>query len=312
VSDDLTGMRGQYPPNLPEMPLVGPPQIPPPVTPPPPGTPPPGSTGSRGADGWRWYHAALAFVGGFIATQVPVLMLALAWSTLAGTDFEAIDDNSTFVLIASGINEVMFIVASYVVARMTGPVSRQDFGLRGAPLGQTLWKMGVVLVGYFVLLIVYSNLVHLAPDTAPDKLGAGKSDLHMLLFALLVGVLAPIAEEFLFRGFLYRALRNGLGIAGAAIVSGLFFGGMHIDAMTSERLLQVVPLALLGVLLALLYQFTGTLWSAIAVHATNNSIAVMAFASEHDSSLGIWLAVAIWLGMMAACLAGVLAYDERR
>jgi membrane protease YdiL (CAAX protease family) len=161
--------------------------------------------------------------------------------------------------------------------------------------------MGAVLAGYFVLLIVYSELVHLAPDTAPDKLGAGNSNLHMLFFALLVGVLAPFAEEFLFRGFLYRALRNGIGIAGGAIVSGLFFGALHIDAATGERLLQVVPLAVLGILLALLYEKTGTLYASIGVHATNNSIAVLAYASEHKSNFGVALAIVVWLAMMVAC-----------
>lgn len=292
------------------MPLAGPPPIPPPVTPPPPGTPPPGALEYRGADGWRWYHAAAAFVGGFVVTQIVILLLAAVWSMISGTSIEQLDGNATFTLIASACNEVLFILASYFVARIAGPVSARDFGLRSAPFWPTLWRMAVVMLGYFALLAVYSALVDLKPDTAPDKLGASTSDIHMLMFAVLVGVLAPIAEEILFRGFLFRALRNGIGVWGGAIVSGLLFGALHIDAATSDRLLQVVPLAVLGISFALLYNWTGTLYAPIALHATNNSIAVAAYADKHNSELGMILAGAVWALMMLGCALGPRLTDR--
>jgi membrane protease YdiL (CAAX protease family) len=83
----------------------------------------------------------------------------------------------------------------------------------------------------------------------------------MFFFALLVAVLAPIAEEIFFRGMIFRSLWNGMGLWPAAIVSGVLFGALHIDATTSERLLQVVPLVVLGVSFALLYSWTGTLFA---------------------------------------------------
>lgn len=311
MTDDLTGPPGERPRDLPEFPLAGPPTVPPAMTPPPDGTPPPGRLAISYADGWRWFHAALAFVGGFVAAQIAVLILGAIWIAFTGTKFEALDSDSTFVLVASAVNELFFIGSAYFVARLLGPVSLRDFGLLRAPLWGTIWKMAVVMAAYFVLLGVYSELVHLAPDTAPEKLGASTSNLHMLFFAILVGVLAPIGEEFFFRGFLYRALRNGLGVLGAAIVSGLLFGALHIDSSSTERLLQVVPLAVLGISFALLYQWTGTLYSTIALHATNNSIAVAAYADKHDSQFGIVVAAIVWLLMMLGCLLGPRLTDKR-
>jgi membrane protease YdiL (CAAX protease family) len=274
------------------------------LAPPPP--PPP-----AGADGWRWYHAALAFVGGFVATQMAILVIGGVWSLSTGKGFEALSDDPSFVLLASVVNEVLFIAASYFVARMTGPTSLRDFGLSRAPFWSTIWRMAVVMVGYLVLLALYSDLVDLKPDTAPDKLGAGTSNLHMLVFAVLVIVMAPVAEEFFFRGFLYRALRNGLGVVGGVLVSGVLFGALHVDSLAGERLLQVVPLIVLGVSFALLYQWTGTLYSTIALHATNNSIAVVAYASKHDSDFGVVLALATWALMLAVCALGPLLSDRR-
>lgn len=284
------------------MPVPGPP----PVTAPPPGTPPPGAIELPGepADNWRWWHAAVAFFGGFIASQMAILLLSLIWGAIDGRSIDALSDDSTFILVASAVNEVIFIVAAWYVVKLAGPVRLRDFGLRRAPFWPTVGKMAVVLGAYFLLLGIYSALVNLAPDDAPDKLGASDSNLHMFFFALLVAVLAPIAEEFFFRGVLFRALRNSMGVIAAAILSGLLFGAMHIDSTSSSRLLQVVPLAVLGISFALLYHWSGTLYAPIALHATNNSIAVAAYAEKHNSDFGIALAGVIWLAMMLFCALG--------
>ncbi|MFT4048575.1 MAG: type II CAAX endopeptidase family protein [Solirubrobacterales bacterium] len=301
MNDDLSA-AGPPPRYLPEFPIAGPP----PVTPPPPGTPPPGELEQQGepADRWTWWQAALAFFGGFFVSQVMVLLLGALWMLVSGMKFDALNDDSSFILVASALNELVFIAAAFWIARMTGPASLRDFGLRRSRFWPTVGKMAIVLFAYFLMLAIYNAIVNLAPDDAPDKLGAGDSNTHMLFFALLVAVLAPIAEEFFFRGFVFRALRNAMGVVAAAIVSGLLFGAMHIDSTSTDRLLQVIPLAVLGVSFALLYNWSGTLYAPIALHATNNAIAVAAYADKHNSDFGMVLAVVIWLGMMAFCALG--------
>lgn len=284
--------------------------VPPPVTPPPYGTPPPGQLSEPGADGWRWYHALGAFVGGFIVAQIIVLIIGVVWAAQAGSSIERLQDDSWFIVVAAAISELIFIAAAVLAARMTGRVRLRDFGLLRARLGQAVAKSAAIYGGYIVLLVAYSAAVNLTPDDAPERLGASGGTANMLAFALLVAVLAPIAEEFFFRGMVYRSLRNSAGVLAAAIVSGIFFGALHIDATTSERLLQVVPLAVFGVLLALLYQWSGSLYSAIAVHATNNAIAVVAYADKHNSDFGMALAGALWLSMMLFCVLGPRLTDR--
>lgn len=301
MTDDLSGPPPDDPRFLPELPVPGPHGMPPAVTPPPPGTPPPGSLEATGADSWRWYYALIAFFGGLLVSQIAVLIIGGVWALSSGKSFEVLNENSTFIVVASAVNELLFIATAVFVARMSGSVSFKDFGLVRKPFWPTLVRMAGVLASYFIMLAVYNQLVHLAPDDAPDKLGAATSTLHMFVFALLVAVLAPIAEEVFFRGMIFRSLKNGMGIWPAAIVSGLLFGALHIDATTSERLLQVVPLAVLGISFALLYAWTGTLYSTIALHATNNAIAVAAFADKHNSTFGLVLAGVLWVLMMLFC-----------
>jgi membrane protease YdiL (CAAX protease family) len=281
------------------------------VTPPPPGTPPPGSLGPQGADAWRWYYALFAFFGGLIVSQVAVLIISGIWIVLSDTTLDQLSDDSSFIVVASAVNQVFFIATAVFVARLSGAFRWRDFGLVRAPFWRTVALMAAVMASYLVVLGIYNQLVHLAPDDAPEKLGANSGDTRMFFFAVLVAVLAPIAEEIFFRGMIFRSLRNGIGLWPAAIASGLLFGSLHIDALTSDRLLQVIPLAVLGISFALLYSWTGTLYSTIALHATNNAIAVAAYAEKHNSDFGLVLAGVLWILMMLGCALGHRITDKK-
>ena len=88
-----------------------------------------------------------------------------------------------------------------------------------------------------------------------------------------------VGEELLFRGYIFRALRNWRGFAPAAIITGLIFGAVHIG---SSPIGYALPLAAFGFGLCLLYQWTGSLYPCIALHALNN-----AFALGHRPGLGL-------------------------
>jgi membrane protease YdiL (CAAX protease family) len=90
--------------------------------------------------------------------------------------------------------------------------------------------------------------------------------------AVLIVAAAPLSEEIFFRGFMYAGLRRRLPIWAAALISGAVFGLLHY---TDPDSIGVVPqLAVLGVLLAWLYERTGSLWPPILLHVVNNGIAL--------------------------------------
>ncbi|MBI4897878.1 MAG: CPBP family intramembrane metalloprotease [Actinobacteria bacterium] len=252
-----------------------------------------------GADGWPWWYSLASFGIGIVALLFVIGIFGAVY-TGAGGDVE----DPAFLVIATIVQGLIFAGAAIGMARMNGPVSAVDFGLRRARLGPTIGKIAAVLAIYFVALSVYSALVHLTPDDSADKLGAADGALGMIGFVVMAAMVAPVAEEFFFRGMVFRSLANGIGVAGGAIVSGLIFGAMHIDSLDHDRLLQVVPLALLGVLFAVLYAWSGTLYSTIALHATNNALAVIVYSSDHNSTLGLAMGAAAWVLMMAFCLTG--------
>jgi membrane protease YdiL (CAAX protease family) len=81
---------------------------------------------------------------------------------------------------------------------------------------------------------------------------------------LVACVLAPVYEELLFRAGLYRFCRQRLGRGWALLISGVCFGALH------GNWAGFLPLALLGMGLAVAYEATGSIRVAIIAHGLFN------------------------------------------
>jgi len=86
---------------------------------------------------------------------------------------------------------------------------------------------------------------------------------------VLGGILVPIAEEVFFRGVLYRWLRERWGILIGVLVSSFIFGLVHVDIAIAAAAF------ILGIILALVYEYSKSLWTAILIHAINNSVKII-------------------------------------
>jgi membrane protease YdiL (CAAX protease family) len=89
---------------------------------------------------------------------------------------------------------------------------------------------------------------------------------------LMLGVAAGIGEEILFRGVLFRLLEEWLGTWFAATASGLAFGYLHLGN-PDATLWGAAAIALeAGIMFAVLYALTRSLWLVIGVHASWNVV----------------------------------------
>ena len=102
------------------------------------------------------------------------------------------------------------------------------------------------------------------------EIGGNSGTLGILAACAVTCVVAPICEEFLFRGFIFASLRNWRGPWPAAIITGVLFGVVH---GLSAPAVDLLPLAFLGFVLCVVYQRTGSLYPCIALHLLNNAIA---------------------------------------
>lgn len=105
------------------------------------------------------------------------------------------------------------------------------------------------------------------PDAPQDLIaifGAVKSPVVLIAMILVATVVAPINEELLFRGVIYRFFRQRFGRAIAFVVSGSLFGLLH------GNWAGFVPLAVLGIALAIAYEHSGDIRVPIVAHGLFN------------------------------------------
>ena len=88
------------------------------------------------------------------------------------------------------------------------------------------------------------------------------------LLVIAAVVLAPIVEELIFRGCLYRFLKSQTTLLPAQIASGILFSIIHWN------LLSFLPLVLVGIFLARVYEKTGSILVAIWFHAFFNAFSL--------------------------------------
>lgn len=246
-------------------------------TPPPPERP---ELPEGAAPRWPPWFAGVGFLVSFIATQVVVLIAAVA--TGANLD----DQNTTFTVVATFLQGLVFIGTGVLFASFVGKPRVEDFGLRPAPFWPTVRWAAIGLVSFYVLAVVYSAAVHPdAKQTVAQDLGADNGTLAMIGAGFMIICIAPIAEEFFFRGFFYRALRSRYSVLVAAAADGLLFGAIHWDFSNADALLIIPPLAALGFMFCLVYERTGSLYPVIALHALNNAIAFGATVGDPGVSL---------------------------
>jgi hypothetical protein len=103
-----------------------------------------------------------------------------------------------------------------------------------------------------------------APQELITLLQGGGDPLAIVLLAVFAIVLAPIVEELIFRGCLYRFLKSQSTLLPAQIMSGALFSLIHFN------LFSFLPLVIVGVLLARVYEKSGSILTPICFHALFN------------------------------------------
>jgi uncharacterized protein len=175
------------------------------------------------------------------------------------------------------------------------------FGFTRVSLKRGAGAVAAAGVAYYVLTAIYAAVFKLhGNDKLPSELGAGKSTAALIAAGVFVCVVAPVAEEFFFRGFLFGVLRRWhIRVAGreigtwlAAVVTGILFGLAHTGSASAVYL---VPLGFLGFVLCLVRWKTGSLYPCMALHSINNSLA-LGINQLHWNPLEI---VALILGSLA-------------
>lgn len=127
-----------------------------------------------------------------------------------------------------------------------------------------------LLIGYcLVPLVLLINVI--SSVFATNYLNSSTTEISQYPFViqlLLMAFLPTIAEEFVFRGLFYHSYRKN-GILGAAILSGVIFGAIHLNIN------QFCYACVMGMVFALMVEITGSMFSSMLAHFAVNSYSII-------------------------------------
>lgn len=145
-------------------------------------------------------------------------------------------------------------------------------------VGSALIGYGIYFLSYLAIIIVASQFTNLDVDQ-PQQIGfESASGSSLILVFLSLAVLPPLAEEIMFRGFLFSSLRAKFRFRYSVVVTSILFGIAHLQFGSGAPLLWVAAIDtfVLSVVLCYLREKTGSLWASITLHMLKNSIAFVA------------------------------------
>lgn len=217
----------------------------------------------------RWLDILLVIIfgiGAFVFTNI-----------LVDTYFG--EDRSPAFLVAVVLSNFVSLGGSVLLLGVwRGWLSLADLGLWPARFhwvwlivisGVTILLLPVRLIlAYAALILVEGNLDSL--NARQELLGTEFSILGFIVTFIGVGILVPISEELFFRGALYTWFRRRFNFQVAVIVSSVLFGIAHFDSLG-----VVLSSLVMGLAIAVIFEYTRSLYTAIGIHMLNNSLAVV-------------------------------------
>ena len=234
------------------------------VMPPPP--PPPLTTLRRPAF-WVVLAAIIGIVGGGRVTSDATARLVTtldAWEVV----------NWAFYIVVYGGLAVLVVWA----CRRYGTGSlRADLGFR-FQLADLGWGLVLFVGGRFAQAVVTAPLVAIPALRTSSQRHSDvmrHQPMEVLVTMVIVGVLvAPVVEELVFRGVMFRSLLAKLGGAGAAVVQGVLFGVYHFAPdMGLYNIVLITANGTFGVIFGFVARARRSLGTGVVAHAITNATA---------------------------------------
>lgn len=249
---------------------------------------------------WAPSDGAAVFLGSYV---LKLLLQVIIVIVLGVTDVDP-DFSKTiaYACIITSSNEIAFLLTPLAYGKIKGYDTIRGMGFEGRfslwatllviPLSVALICMGQPLAEGFVRLVA---LIGYDTSAATSIMPSTPGELAATL--ILVALLPAIAEEYVFRGCVARAFARK-GYVFAVFMSALLFAIMHGSP------LQLVHQFLIGVVCAVLFFATRSLWPPIILHFLNNAIAlVLGYVQSTGSAFTL---TEVWQ-YVVMCVVGVAA-----
>lgn len=183
-----------------------------------------------------------------------------------------IQDSTVMMLVVTMAVFSVLVIAVFLLAKWTEVSPRW---LLTKQWGVLIWSV-VAAMG---MVIPFTWLQEQMPEL-PNWIEDEQQQLLSNYWGYLaIGLLAPLAEEIVFRGAVLRTLLTSMKPWTAIAVSALIFGAIHMNPAQ-------IPFAFLaGILLGWMYWRTGSILPGMAYHWANNSVAYVIYRAYPDPNI---------------------------
>jgi membrane protease YdiL (CAAX protease family) len=210
---------------------------------------------------------------GFILASALVALIVWVMTEL-GVSLEGLSStvgNTVLAAVVYILSLLIVVGVPWLIRRST--TTKEEIGLTRLPSWMDILMAPAGFVVYFVVSAILTyTVIQLVPgfDTSQVQ-QTGFENIsqryeYLLAFATLV-VLAPIAEEILFRGYLYGKLRKYVPVWVAILATSALFGFVHGQWNVG------LDVFALSIILCTLREVTGNIWAGILLHMFKNGIA---------------------------------------
>ena len=229
----------------------------------------------------RLRDIGLAFACGFV---LPAALLGGAFYLIGGTSLEpsTADGVAAQIGLSVGVLYGIFLVAIHRLVLRRRGIGWQAIGFRSVDWRWYAAAFALLALWSYGSVLIYQGFAAMDDATRYQRaalLPRGVSWFPLLLIAIAIGPIAALLEETLFRGVLFRWLRQRSGLLTATLASAALFAAVHFNYLQPggvAGLLMTAEIFAIGACLALLVEKSGSLWPGILVHAVNN-LGVLAY-----------------------------------
>jgi membrane protease YdiL (CAAX protease family) len=223
---------------------------------------------------WRWSDLVWIVLGILAIFFVGFFLLG-SWLGLTElAPGETLQPTLEQSLALAGLETIALVLAVYFLGMRRRGISWVSIGLRDISwrwigIVTVITVIAIPLTGLLTILVLLALDLPLENPQLDFLIPEGFSWLSAVGMLLLGGVTAPFGEELIFRGVLYPLLRNRWGLWPGVLSSSLIFAVVHGDIAVG------VSAFVLGIILALVFEYSRSLWSSVLVHVLNNGLKIL-------------------------------------
>lgn len=228
---------------------------------------------SAGRTPWGGGDIVLVFVVGLVGA---IVLGTLLYPLLDKLDLTETTVETIFTLVTYSTIATVALLILFKKHRARA----SDVGITRVPASTLLLMVpaafAVMIVNGFLVLLVRELVGDVATvEDQLDVVGETLDRVEIAFFFLTTTIAAPLVEEFVFRGMVYRYLRGRAGIPWAMVISAALFSVLHLIPTL------FAPLFFLGLALAYVAQRYDSIIPAMVLHGVVNLTAVTLLVTEY-------------------------------